>query len=86
MDPLQWRQLYSERPPRLPTNLKLEVAKFPLDKRAHAQETAETLEEILRAVERNQTKLPPRKMYGPGGAMVNHGEQERWDYMSEYEK
>ena len=74
MDPLERRKMYNERPPRLPTNLKLEVAKFPLEKRAHGQETAEVLEEILRAVERNQTELPPRKMYGPGGAKINHGE------------
>ena len=74
MDPLERRKMYNERPPRLPTNLKLEVAKFPLEQRAHGQETAEVLEEILRAVERNQTELPPRKMYGPGGAKINHGE------------
>ena len=68
MDLLDKRRLFFDRAPKLPVVLKLEVAKFPVAERGHAQETAEVLEEILRQVEMGQMgNLLPRKMYGPGG-------------------
>jgi hypothetical protein len=67
MDAHDRKRQNNDRPPRLPTDLKLEVAKFPIAERPDAQEVAETLEEILRAAEKNLQTLPPRKMYGPGG-------------------
>jgi len=73
MDAHDKRRVINDRPPRLPVELKLEVAKFPTAERGHAQEVAETLEEILRAAEKGQTEMPPRKMYGPGGGLKNQG-------------
>lgn len=59
MDALDRRRTMNDRAPRLPTSLKLEVAKFPTAQRAYAQEVAETLEEVLRAAENGLTEMPP---------------------------
>lgn len=56
-----------QRPPKLREVLALEVAKFDIADRAHAQETAEALEEILLAAERGYKELPNREKYGPMG-------------------
>jgi len=47
-------------PPRVELGviLKVEVAKQPADKRPNALEAAYTLEELLQAVEQNQSNLP----------------------------
>jgi hypothetical protein len=67
MNALDKRRAMYDRAPKLPIVLKLEVAKFPIAERGHAQEVAETLEEILKAAERGEVTMPPRRMYGPGG-------------------
>jgi len=71
MDAYDWMRTMNDRAPWLSTELKLEVAKFPQPERAHAQEVAEVLEEILRAAEKNLPTLPPRRMYGPRGELKN---------------
>ena len=52
--------------PELTVPLKLEVAKYPIKERPHAQETAEALEEILQAVSKGLNYLPPRPNRAPG--------------------
>jgi hypothetical protein len=43
------------------------VTEYPIAQRPHAQEVAETLEEVLRAVVAKKTdKLPPRPKFGQG--------------------
>lgn len=52
--------------PQLNVELRLEVAKYPLKERAHAQEVAEVLEEMLQATEKGLLYLPPRPNRAPG--------------------
>jgi hypothetical protein len=52
--------------PKLPTKMKLLVAEQPMAERPHFNETAEVLEEILKAVSNNLTQMPPRAHYGVG--------------------
>ena len=51
----------NEHKPKLPTSLKLEVVNYPIAERGFVTEVAETLEELLQAVVRGQSKLPPRR-------------------------
>ena len=52
--------------PKLNLALKIAVAELPIKEQGHAQEVAETLEEMLQAVCKGQTKLPPRATTKPG--------------------
>ena len=50
--------------PRLSAELKVEVAKFPAAERAHAQEVAEVLEEIMQSASEGRLTLQSRKKGG----------------------
>lgn len=86
MDAYDRMRTMNDRAPRISTELKIEVAKFPPSDRPHAQEVAEVLEEILRAAEKNLPTLPPRRMYGPRGELKNQGEKQREDQMKSYQE
>jgi len=73
MDAYDKMRTMNDRAPRITTELKVEVAKFPQAKWGFAQEVAEVLEEILRATENGLKTLPPRRMYGPKGGLKNQG-------------
>jgi len=60
MSALEKLKAQQEVKPELSVALKLEVSRMPLKNRAHGQEVAETLEEILQATEKGLKKLPPR--------------------------
>ena len=66
----------TQRAPKLREVLALEVATFSRDKRDHAKEVAETLEEVLLAAEKGYKALPNREKFGPIGmknqAIVDH--------------
>lgn len=58
--------------------MKLEVAKFPLKERPHAQEVAEVLEEIMQAADKGLDHLPPRLNRAPG-QVWNEAKQKQVD-------
>jgi len=58
---------FAQRKYNLTENMRLEIVKQPIVKRAQMQECAEVLCELLDAAEKGLTVLPPRNKYGPGG-------------------
>jgi len=65
--PVNKTKYYTDRKFKLTENMRLEIVNQPMVKRAHMQECAEVLCEILDAAEKGLTNLPPRNKYGPGG-------------------
>lgn len=76
MSAAEKRRLDLEIVPKINLGLKLQVTKHDLASRPHYQEVAEVLEEMLQAVEKGYTHLPPRPHRKPG-QLLNEAKAQR---------